>query len=66
MAEAVGGGAVVPNSICVLCIEKYKYVCLRIDISILVMGDASDVMGMTEEDQSSLMQNSTLRKTPLV
>ena len=27
------------------CLQEYKYVCLRVDISVLVMGDASAVMG---------------------
>ena len=44
-----------------LFIKVYK----RVNISILVLSDASDVMGyMIEGDQSFLMHHSTLNKIP--
>ena len=31
------------------------FICLRVDISMMVMGDASDVKGYVEEDQGGLV-----------
>ena len=39
--------------------HAYNCVCLRVDISILIMGDAKYVIECIEEDQSSLMHHST-------